>query len=47
MKKRSYFYFLELFIPLQILTKKICDKDIPKTIIARSFTLGQLLEDYE
>ena len=33
--------------PLQIWTLKICNHDISKTIIARSFKLGQLIEDDE
>ena len=34
-------------LPLQILTLKICNHDIPKTITARNFKLGQLIEDDE
>ena len=44
--KKSYFIFFELS-PLQIWTLKICIHDISKTIIARSFKLGQLVEDDE
>ena len=33
--------------PLQIWTLKICNHDISKTIIARSFKLGQPIEDDE
>ena len=35
------------YLPLQIWTLKICNHDIPKTIAARSFKLGQLIEDDE
>ena len=34
-------------LPLQIWTLKICNHDISKTITARSFELGQLIEDDE
>ena len=33
--------------PLQIWTLKICNHDISQTITARSFKLGQLIEDDE
>ena len=33
------------YLPLQIWTLKICIHDISKTITARSFKLGQLIED--
>ena len=35
------------YLPLQIWTLKICKYDISKTITARSFKLGQLIEDDE
>ena len=35
------------YLPLQIWTLKICIYDILKTITARSFKLGQLIEDDE
>ena len=35
------------YLPLQILTVKICIDDISKIITARSFKLGQLIEDDE
>ena len=35
------------YLPLQIWTSKICIHDISKTITARSFKLGQLIEDDE
>ena len=34
-------------LPLQIWTLKICNHDIPKTITAMSFKLGQLIENDE
>ena len=39
--------FLTNYLPLQIWTLKICNHDISKTITARSFKLGQLIEDDE
>ena len=33
------------YFPLQISTLKICNRDISKTITARNFKLGQLIED--
>ena len=42
--KKSYFIFFELS-PFADL--KICIHDISKTITARSFKLGQLMEDDE
>ena len=45
--KKSYFYFFSNYLPLQIWTLKICIHDISKTITARSFKLGQLIEDDE
>ena len=44
--KKSYFIFSN-YLPLQIWTLKICIHDISKTITARSFTFGQLIEDDE
>ena len=44
--KKKYLYFSN-YHPLQILTLKICNHDISKTIIARCFKLGQLIEDDE
>ena len=44
--KKSYFFFSN-YLPLQIWTLKICNHDILKTITARSFKLGQLIEDDE
>ena len=45
-KKKVIFLFLN-YLPLQIWTLKICIYDIKKTITARSFKLGQLIEDDE
>ena len=39
--------FFSNYLPLQISTLKICNHDISKTITARSFKLGQLIEDDE
>ena len=39
--------FFSNYLPLKIWTLKICIHDIPKTITARSFKLGQLIEDDE
>ena len=44
--KKSYFIFLN-YLPLQIWTLKICIHDISKTITARGFKFGQLIEDDE
>ena len=35
------------YLPLQIWTSKICIHDISKTTTARSFKLGQLIENDE
>ena len=35
------------YLPLQIRALKICNHDISKTITARSFKLGQLIDDDE
>ena len=39
--------FFSNYLPLQILTLKICIHNISKTITARSFKLGLLIEDNE
>ena len=44
--KKSYYIFFELS-PFEDLDFKICIHDISKTITARSFNLGQLIEDDE
>ena len=43
-KKKNIIVF-SYYRPLQFWTLKICNHDISKTIIARSFKLGQLIED--
>ena len=42
-KKKVILFFLN-YLPLQIWTFKICNHYISKTIIARSFKHGQLIE---
>ena len=37
--------FFSNYLPLQIWTLKICNHDILKTITARNFKLGQLIEN--
>ena len=37
--------FFQNYLPLQIWTLKICIYDISKTITAKGFKLGQLIED--
>ena len=44
-KKKIFIFFN--YLPLQIWTWKFCNHDISKTITARSFKLGQLIEDDE
>ena len=43
-KEKVILFFLN-YLPLQIWTLKICNHDILKTLTARSFKLGQLIED--
>ena len=43
--KEKVTLFFSNYLPLQIWTLKICIHDISKTITARSFQLGQLIED--
>ena len=45
--KEKVIIFFSNYLPLQILTLKICIHDISKTITARNFKLGQLIEDDE
>ena len=45
-KKKLFFFFFN-YLPLQIWSLKICNRDISKTMAARSFKLGQLIEDDE
>ena len=47
MKSKKKVVVFSNYLPLQIWTLKICYHDISKTIIARSFKLGQLIEDDE
>ena len=42
---KQIFFFLSNYLSLQIWTLKIFIHDISKTITARSFKLGQLIED--
>ena len=44
--KEKVLIFLN-YLPLHIWTLKICNHDISKTVIGRSFKLGQLIEDNE
>ena len=44
---RKVVLFFSNYFPLQNWTLKICNHDISKTITARSFKLGQLIEDDE
>ena len=43
-QKKAGLFFLN-YLPLQIRTLKICNHDISKSIAARSFKLGHLIED--
>ena len=45
--RKKVILFFSNYLPLQILTLKICNHDISKTITARSFKLGELIEDDE
>ena len=45
--KEKVILFFSNYLSLQIWTLKICIHDISKTITARSFKLGQLIEDDE
>ena len=38
-------FFLSIYCFLQIFEGKICNQDILKVVIARSFKLGQLIEN--
>ena len=44
--RKNYLFFFKLS-PFADLDLKICNHDISKTITARSFKLGQLIEDDE
>ena len=45
MKSYKKIFFFSNYLPLQIWTLKICNHDFSKSITARSFKLGQLIED--
>ena len=45
--RKKVILFYSNYLPFQIWTLKICNHDISKTIAARSFKLGQLIEDDE
>ena len=45
--KEKVTLFFSNYLPLQIWTLKIFNHDISKTITARSFKLGQQIEDDE
>ena len=45
--KEKVILFFSNCLPLKIWTLKICNHDIAKTLTARSFKLGQLIEDDE
>ena len=47
MKIKKNILFFSNYLPLQIWTLKICNHDISKSVEARSFKLGQLIEDDE
>ena len=46
-KIKKNILFFSNYLPLQVRTLKICNHDISKSITARNFKLGQLLEDDE
>ena len=46
-KSKKKLCFCSNYLPLQIWTLKFCNHDISKAIIARSFKIGQLIEDDE
>ena len=45
--KKKVILFFSNYLPLQIWTLRICNHDISKTITARNFKLGLLIEDDE
>ena len=45
--KEKVILFFSNYLPLKIWTLKICNHDIAKTLTARSFKLGGLIEDDE
>ena len=42
--KKKLLFFFSNYLPLQIWAMKICNHDILKSVTARSFKLGQLIE---
>ena len=44
-KKKVILFLFSNYLSLQIRTLKICNHDISKSSTARSFKLGQLIED--
>ena len=45
--RKKVILFFSNYLPLKIKTLKICNLDNSKTITARIFKLGQLIEDDE
>ena len=45
--RKKVILFFSNYLPLQIWTLKICNHNTLQTITARSFKLGQLIEDDE
>ena len=45
--KKKVIIFFSNYLPLQIWTLNICIHDISKSITARSFNFGELIEDDE
>ena len=45
--KKKVILFFSNYLPLQIWALKFCNHDISKSNTARSFELGQLIEDDE
>ena len=45
--RKKVILFFSNYLPLQIRTLKICNHDISQNKTARSFKLGQLIEDDE
>ena len=43
--KEKVIHIVWSYCPLQIWTLKTCNEDVSKSIISRSFKLGQLIED--
>ena len=45
--KEKFILFFSNYLPLQIWAMKICNHDISKSVTARKFKLGQLIESDE